>query len=125
MLYEKGKSKVLVAQLCLTLWDPMNCSPPGSSIHGILQAGILGWVTISSSSRIFLTQGANLGLMDYRQILYHLSHYQVEGRDREDMLISNKLKVKQGDEKPKLLLTSPSIPSLGSSAILPISFLAK
>ena len=35
---------VLVTQLCPTLWDPMDCSPPGSSVHGILQARILGWV---------------------------------------------------------------------------------
>ena len=35
------KIKVLVAQLCLTLCDPMDCSPSGSSIHGILQARIL------------------------------------------------------------------------------------
>ena len=34
----------LVAQLCLTLWDAMDCSPPGSSVHGILQARILEWV---------------------------------------------------------------------------------
>ena len=36
-------------QSCLTLWDPMDCSPPGSSVHGILQARILEWVAISSS----------------------------------------------------------------------------
>ena len=36
-------------QLCLTLCDPMDCSPPGSSVHGILQARILEWVAISSS----------------------------------------------------------------------------
>ena len=36
-------------QLCLTLWDPMVCSPPGFLIHGILQAKILEWVAISSS----------------------------------------------------------------------------
>ena len=35
-------------KLCPTLWDPMDCSPPGSSVHGIFQA-ILGWVTISFS----------------------------------------------------------------------------
>ena len=35
------KVKVLVAQSCLTLCNPMNCSPPGSSLHGILQARIL------------------------------------------------------------------------------------
>ena len=38
-----------VAQSCLTLSDPMDCSLPGSSVHGILQARILEWVTISSS----------------------------------------------------------------------------
>ena len=36
-------------QLCLTLCDPMDCSPPGSSVHGILQARMLEWVAISSS----------------------------------------------------------------------------
>ena len=41
--------KVLVAQLCPTLGDPMNCSPPGSSVPGISQARILEWVAISSS----------------------------------------------------------------------------
>ena len=34
---------------CLTFCDPIDCSPPGSSIHGIFQARILGWVTISYS----------------------------------------------------------------------------
>ena len=42
-------SKVLVAQSCPTLCDPMNCSPPGSSVQGILQAGTLEWVAISFS----------------------------------------------------------------------------
>ena len=39
-----------VAQLCLTLCDPLDCSPPGSSVHGISQARTLEWVTISSFS---------------------------------------------------------------------------
>ena len=38
-----------VAQSCPTLCNPMDCSPPGSSIHGILQARILEWVAISFS----------------------------------------------------------------------------
>ena len=38
-----------VAQSCPTLCDPVDCSPPGSSIHGILQARILEWVAISFS----------------------------------------------------------------------------
>ena len=36
-------------QSCLTLCDPMDCNPPGSSVHGILQAGILEWVAMPSS----------------------------------------------------------------------------
>ena len=39
-----------VAQSCLTLCDPMDCSLPGSSIHGIFQARVLEWVAISFSS---------------------------------------------------------------------------
>ena len=35
------KVKVLVTQLCSTLYDPVHCSPPASSVHGILQARIL------------------------------------------------------------------------------------
>ena len=36
-------------QSCLTLCDPMDCSPPGSSVHGFLQATILEWVAMPSS----------------------------------------------------------------------------
>ena len=41
--------EVLVTQLCPTLCDPMDCSPPGSSVHEIFQARILEWVAISFS----------------------------------------------------------------------------
>jgi len=40
---------VLLLQSCLTLCDPMNCSLPGFSVHGILQAEILEWVAMPSS----------------------------------------------------------------------------
>ena len=46
---KKKKVKMLVAQSCPTPYDPMDCSPPGSSIHGILQARILQWVAIPFS----------------------------------------------------------------------------
>ena len=39
----------LVAQYCLTLYNPMDCIPPGSSVHRILQARILEWVSLPSS----------------------------------------------------------------------------
>ena len=40
---------VQLLQSCLTLCDPMGCSPPGSSVHGILQARILEWVAMPFS----------------------------------------------------------------------------
>ena len=46
----KVKSQSEVAQSCPTLSDPMNCSPPGSSIHGIFQARVLEWDAIAFSS---------------------------------------------------------------------------
>ena len=42
----------LVAQLCLTLCNPMDCSLPVSSVHGILQTRILEWGAISFSSQL-------------------------------------------------------------------------
>ena len=44
------KSESEVAQSCPTLSDPMDCSPPGSSVHGILQARVLEWGAISFST---------------------------------------------------------------------------
>ena len=67
------KVKVLVAQPCPTLCNPIDRNPPGSSVRGILQARILEWVSISfsrgsSQPRDFL------GFLHCRQILYLLSH---------------------------------------------------
>ena len=45
----KGKSESEVAQSCLTLTEPMDCSLPGSSIHGIFQARVLEWGAIAFS----------------------------------------------------------------------------
>ena len=46
ILYTRMCACVYVSQSCLTLCNPMDCSPPGSSVHGILQARILEWVAI-------------------------------------------------------------------------------
>ena len=48
--YPMHESEVEVAQLCLTLSDPMDCSLPGSSIYGIFQARVLEWGAIAYSS---------------------------------------------------------------------------
>ena len=68
------KVKVLVTQSCLTLCNLMDCRPPGSSVHGILQAKILEWGSHSLFQGIFLTQGLNPGLLLCRHIFYHLNH---------------------------------------------------
>ena len=65
---------VLVSQLCPALCDTMDCSPPGISVHGILQARILEWVAIPFSRGGFPIQGSNLGLPHCKQLLYHLRH---------------------------------------------------
>ena len=49
--YMKVKSQSEVAQLCQTLSDPMDCSLPGSSVHGIFHARVLEWGAIAFSRR--------------------------------------------------------------------------
>ena len=60
---------VLITQSCLTLCDPKDCSPPGSSVLGILQARNTGAGCHSLLQGIFLTQGLNSGLPHCGQIL--------------------------------------------------------
>ena len=55
----KNKVKVLVAQLCLTLCNPMDYSPPGSPIHGMFQARVLEWDAIAFSE----------GILEYREFI--------------------------------------------------------
>ena len=74
--------KVLVDQLCSTLCDPMDCSLPSSSAHGILQASILEWVTHSLLQGIFPTHGSNPGLPHCRRILLS-AEPPLEGADAE------------------------------------------
>ena len=65
---------MLVPRQCPTLCNPMDCNPPGSSVHRILQARILEQVAIPFSWESLLTQGSNLSLLHCRWILYCLSH---------------------------------------------------
>ena len=64
----------LVSQSCLTLCDPMDCSPPGSSVRGNSPGQNTGVSSLSLLQGSFPTQGYNPGLPHCRQILYHLSH---------------------------------------------------
>ena len=64
----------LVAQLCLTLCDPMDCSLPGSSVHRDSPGKNTGVFCHALLQGNFPTQGLNPGLPHCRQILYCLSH---------------------------------------------------
>ena len=57
LIDHERKKESKVTQLCLTLWNHMDCSLPGSSVHGIFQARVLEWVAISffrGSSRPYI-----------------------------------------------------------------------
>ena len=71
-----GRKKIKLSLFSDNMIVYLDClsSPPGSSVHGILQARILEWVAIPFSRGIFPTQGLNPGLLYCRQILYCLSY---------------------------------------------------
>ena len=85
----------LVTQSRLTLWDPLDCSLPVSSVHGTFQARILECIAIFLLQEIFPTQGLNphlLCLLHRRRILYLLHHWgspsqPSEGTDSANTLI--------------------------------------
>ena len=76
----------LVTQLCLTLCDPMDCRPPGSSVHGYSPGKKAGMGCHALLQGIFPTQGSNPDLPHCRGILYRLSH-QGSPRSSLDIII--------------------------------------
>ena len=87
---------VCVCESCLTLWDSMDCSPPGFSVHGISQARIVEWVAISFS--FFPTQGSNPCLLhwqveftteppgkQYKQYMYIMTDWQMNETELEEL----------------------------------------
>ena len=67
----KVKSEREVAQSCPTLRDPMDCSLPGSSIHGIFQARVLEWGAIAFSTRTLylLANNSSAGYLMIKQLV--------------------------------------------------------
>ena len=67
----------------------MDCIALQASLYmGILQAGILEWVAMSSSKGIFSTQGSNPGILCCRQILYCMSHGSLETEPEIGIMVS-------------------------------------
>ena len=70
----------LVAETCLTLCNPVDCSPPSSSVHGISQARILEWVAISSSRGS--SPPSDRICISWNWILYHWATGQTQNAHR-------------------------------------------
>ena len=66
--------KVKATQSCPTLCDPMDCTLPGSSVHEILQAGIVEWVAIVFSRGSSWSRDPTQVFCTGRYILYYLRH---------------------------------------------------
>src|SRR5574337_591337 len=62
------ESESEVAQSCLTLSDPMDCSPPGSSVHGIFQARVLEWVANSFSNNLYNESSKGNEISAYQRV---------------------------------------------------------
>ena len=69
-----GLCLCLVTHLCLTLWDPVDCSLLGSCVCGDSPGKNTAVGSHALLQGIFPTRGSNSGLPNFRQILYHLSH---------------------------------------------------
>ena len=93
----------LVTQSCLTLCNPMDCNPPGSSVHGDSPDKNIG----VGCHGLLPTQGLNPGFPHCKQILYHLNHQGSPKRDKWVVYPS------AGDlPNPGVKLTSPVSPAL-------------
>ena len=71
---DSEKVELLVTQLCPILCNPIDCSPPGSSVHDIIQARIQDWAAIPFS-RGSSQPRDRTRFLHCRQTLYHLSHH--------------------------------------------------
>ena len=72
--YTHTHTHMLVSQSCPTFWDPVDYSPPGSSVHGILRARMLEWVAIPFSRGISQPRDRTQVSSIVGRILNHLSH---------------------------------------------------
>ena len=94
----KGKSESEVAQSCQTPSDPMDCSLPGSSVHGIFQARVLAWVAIAFSGEVtylFLIFKGHFNYHLLKEILLTMPQLKpVESNRHNDIRTQNKFLTK-------------------------------
>ena len=75
----KVKIESEVTQSCPTLSDPMDCSLPGSSVHGIFQARVLEWVSSAFSENRCVTLGNFLGYLGLNNFLFIILQVEING----------------------------------------------
>ena len=107
------------AQSCLTLCDPIDYSPPASSVRGISQARILEWVASSFSRGIFPTQGSNWCLLDLQAGALPLSHLGSPHIHRLKLIFALESKEQKGSSKLGLPSISTRITSLRMVKVVP------
>ena len=107
---------MLVAQLCLTLYDGMDCSPPGSSVHEDSSGKNTGVGCHALLQGIFLTKGLNPGLWLCKRMLYHLSHQEVEALPKTPGSPLLMGRARGGGGPAALGLAPPTAPSPGLEA---------
>ena len=81
----KVKSESEVTQLCLTLSDPLDCSLPGSSVHGIFQARVLEWVVTAFSEKLGLRYSNYAKIAICKMVCIYLRERAGEGEGRKDV----------------------------------------
>ena len=113
LTYMQSESKSEVAQSCPTLCDPVDCSPPGSFVHGILQARILGWVAISGLDEAqagIKIAGRNINNLRYADDTTLMA-------ESEEELKSLLMKVKEEREKVGLIFNIQKTKIMASGPI--------
>ena len=105
-----------IAQSCLTLCDPTDCSPPGSSVHGILQARTLEWVSIPFSRGSSWPRDQTGVSCIGRWILYHLSHQ--GNKSRNSSCATYRCRIQKSSRKDHSLLWIKIPPVHGASWVV-------
>ena len=104
-----------LSQLCPALCDPINCSPPGSFVHGILQATVLEQIAVPFSMESSQPRDQTLGIIFHvscigRRVLYHQCHLgYIHNLQKKNKQFKTKLKKWNSSELQEDIITHHSL----------------